>query len=133
MTGKMLVLFVIAAGATAGAFALWFRSHHPGTRQATVSIRRPVPSAAPVDDAALDAILARAINTGPMSRPRDFFRTIEQPKFLAAGDTGDTMSDDEIVLGLEIGGVARAYPINYLNDHEMVREEIGGLPLLITW
>ena len=43
------------------------------------------------------------------------------------------MSDDEVVLGLEIAGEYRAYPINYLNEHELVREEIGGLPLLVTW
>jgi hypothetical protein len=88
-----------------------------------VSIARPEP----------DPVLSRVVNSPPMARPRDFFRVITKPEYLAVDEAGWSMSDDEVVIGLEIDGEYRAYPTNYLNDHEMVREEIGGLPLLVTW
>jgi hypothetical protein len=37
------------------------------------------------------------------------------------------------VLGLVLDGVARAYPTNQLNDHEMVVDDIGGTPVLVTY
>jgi hypothetical protein len=68
-----------------------------------------------------------------MARPRDAFRVIDRPTYLSVEQAADSMSDDEVVLGLELHGECRAYPINYLNDHEMVREQISDTPLLITW
>ena len=66
-------------------------------------------------------------------RPRDYFSVIEDPQYLTVEQAGDLMSDDEVVLGLELGGESRAYSINHLDDHDMVRDEIGGQPILVTW
>ena len=77
--------------------------------------------------------MARVISSGPMARPRDFFRIIDEPQYVAAEEADAFMSDEEVVLGLQVAGELRAYPINYLNAHEMVREQLGGLPLLVTW
>src|SRR5947209_11797078 len=45
---------------------------------------------------------------------------IRQPKFLTAEQGDSALARDEPVLGLVIGGEARAYSTNQLNDHEMV-------------
>jgi len=74
-------------------------------------------------------VAARIVAWGP----RDCFQVIDEPRYLTAEEAGRSMSDREIVLGLKISDQIRAYPINYLNDHEMVEEEIGGVPLLVTW
>src|SRR5262245_2676415 len=123
MSGKGLVVIAFLAGAAAGATAWWFRQQHPEASRVSVSISRPLP----------DPVMSRVISAGPMARPRDFFRCITLPKYLAAAEAGESMSDDEVVIGLEIDGDCRAYPINYLNEHEMVQDEIGGLPVLVTW
>ncbi len=123
MSGRMVVVIAILVGAATGAIAWWFHKSHPDASAATVSIARPEP----------DALLGRVVSSGPMSRPRDFFRVITKPEYFAVDEAGGSMLDDEVVVGLEIDGEYRAYPINYLNDHELVREEIGGLPLLVTW
>ena len=123
MSGRIVVLIAILVGVATGAIAWWFHNSNPDASAKTVSIARPGP----------DPLLSRVMNSGPMARPRDFFRIITKPEYLAADEAGGSMSDDEVVIGLEIDGECRAYPINYLNDHELVREQLGGLPLLVTW
>jgi hypothetical protein len=50
---------------------------------------------------------------------------------IQAGEVGD----DELVLGVEIEGEARAYPINQLSgpDRELFNETLGGRAIAITW
>ena len=43
------------------------------------------------------------------------------------------LDDDDLVLGVEIGGESRAYPVGTLNGREMVNDEVGGVPILVSW
>lgn len=63
--------------------------------------------------------------------PRDAIRPIYQPEFVAA-DRAD-LRDDELVLGVAVGGEARAYPISPLNGREIVNDVVGGVPIVVTW
>jgi len=48
--------------------------------------------------------------------------------------TGDgEWADNEFVVGVEINGDARAYPIRLMSQHELVNDNIGGQPVLISW
>lgn len=58
---------------------------------------------------------------------------IRQPKFLTAEQGDSALARDEPVLGLVIGGEARAYSTNQLNDHEMVVDTLAGTPVLVTY
>jgi hypothetical protein len=58
---------------------------------------------------------------------------IRQPKFLTAEQGDSALARDEPVVGLVIGGEARAYSTNQLNDHEMVVDTLAGTPLLVTY
>jgi hypothetical protein len=40
---------------------------------------------------------------------------------------------EELVIGVEINGQARAYPIRLLSSHEIVNDVIGGEPVAVTW
>ena len=64
---------------------------------------------------------------------RDFFPMIRKPKFLTATEAADALADKEPVLGLVVGQDARAYSTNQLNKHEMVLDEVGGIPVLVTY
>lgn len=44
-----------------------------------------------------------------------------------------TVLGDEPVLGVRRGTVARAYSLWQLNHHEIVNDQVGDLPLAITW
>lgn len=62
---------------------------------------------------------------------RDAILPIYDPTFVKASQT--TWSGDTLVLGIELEGDARAYPIRFLNRREMVIDSIAGIPVLVTW
>ena len=54
------------------------------------------------------------------------------------GVIGETFQDDrlyvkEFVIGVEIGGIAKAYPFSSLNDEPVLNDEIDGVPVLIVF
>ncbi len=63
--------------------------------------------------------------------PRDGIRPIYEPHFVSAADA--QLSIDELVMGVEINEDARAYSVSVLRTREMVNDEVGGRPILVTW
>ncbi len=62
---------------------------------------------------------------------RDAIVPIYDPEFVAAG--GVDWSPTTLVIGLEIDGEAKAYPVSHLNRREMVVDSLAGIPVLVTW
>ncbi len=63
----------------------------------------------------------------------DAIPPIDDPVYEAGADTVD-MNDADLVIGYEgADGSAWAYPHRILNFHEIVNDDIGGLPVLITY
>ncbi len=62
---------------------------------------------------------------------RDDILPIYEPSFVPAARAG--LHPAELVIGVEIAGEARAYPVGYLNLREMVNDRIGPVPFLVTW
>ena len=48
-------------------------------------------------------------------------------------DADRVYDHDEPVIGIEIDGVARAYSIPFLSEHEIVNDEIAGRKIAVTW
>jgi len=63
--------------------------------------------------------------------PRDAILPVYNPQFVSASDAG--WADDSLVIGLELGGESRAYPVGFLNRREMVIDSVAGIPVLVTW
>lgn len=63
---------------------------------------------------------------------RDCFDVLRDPAFVAA-DGAHGIADDELVLGLDLGTAQFAYPVRYLNAHEIVEHSAEGLDLLACW
>jgi hypothetical protein len=63
--------------------------------------------------------------------PYDGIRPIYEPDFVEAPDS--PLNDDELVMGVAIQGESKAYPVSVLRFREMVDDELGGLPILVTW
>ena len=57
---------------------------------------------------------------------------LDQPAFLTDGES-NYLPDDDLVLGLESGGEARAYPIRMLTYHHIVNDVVAGSPVLVTY
>ena len=65
--------------------------------------------------------------------PRDGIPAPFNPEYLTAKEADKLLKPDERVLGLNLGGVSRAYPIRIMSWHELVNDEIGGIPYLVSW
>lgn len=65
--------------------------------------------------------------------PPDVIRAIDNPTFLSGRAAERQMVADELVLGLRLGGVARAYPLGFLSAHEIVNDRLGDQPVAVTW
>ncbi len=63
---------------------------------------------------------------------RDGIPSLDDPVFVKAGDATFLREKDR-VLGVEINGVARAYPIRILNYHEIVNDSIGKDAIVLTY
>ncbi len=61
----------------------------------------------------------------------DGIRPVYEPRFVAAADA--PLEDEELIIGISIEGEAKAYPITVLRFREMVNDELGGLPILVSW
>ena len=65
--------------------------------------------------------------------PKDGIPAIDGPQFVAVAEKSG-LGEREAVITVEIEGEApRAYPIRYLTWHEIVNDEIGGLPVAVTF
>lgn len=73
--------------------------------------------------------LFEIISGGP---PKDGIPSIDRPKFVPADQIKD-LADTEPVIGLVIGGQARAYPLRILTWHEIVNDELAGVPITVTY
>lgn len=65
--------------------------------------------------------------------PRDGIPAIFDPEFLTADEANEEYNDNELVLGVEIDGDARAYSIPHLSSHEIVNDTVGGRHIAATW
>lgn len=50
-----------------------------------------------------------------------------------ANATSSSVKPGQLVLGVEIGGVAKAYPIQFIGYHHQVRDRIGNEEVMITY
>jgi hypothetical protein len=64
--------------------------------------------------------------------PKDGIPSIDRPKFAPARDDKQ-LSDTEPVIGMEINGDARAYPLRILTWHEIANDVVGGVPVAVTY
>ena len=69
------------------------------------------------------------ISGGP---PKDGIPAIDNPRFLPIAEIED-LADTEPVMGLIVNGVAKAYPLSILMWHKIVNDEIGGVPVTVTF
>ena len=64
--------------------------------------------------------------------PKDGIPSIDNPVF-ANVQGSHFMSDSDTVIGLEINGEVKAYPIFILVWHEIVNDNVGGMPVAVTY
>ena len=58
---------------------------------------------------------------------------IDDPEFVSGAEADRQMSPEEPVLGVVIGGEARAYSLWQLDAHEIVNDDFDGRAIAATW
>jgi hypothetical protein len=61
------------------------------------------------------------------------FNPLGTVEYVGAADARTFLVDAEIVMGIEVGGEALAYPIRQLAYHHLVNDVVGGTPLVATY
>ena len=64
---------------------------------------------------------------------RDLIPPIDHPTFLRVSEAPEYMNDEEPVFTVEVNGDARAYPLAILVKHEIVNDELGVVPVVVTF
>jgi len=72
--------------------------------------------------------LDKLFSGGP---PKDGIPSIDNPQFEPISETA--FAGNELIIGLEINGDARAYPYAILNWHELVNDTVGGEPVSVSY
>jgi Protein of unknown function (DUF3179) len=74
--------------------------------------------------------LTEFVSGGP---GKDGIPPIDEPKLVSIGEADEWLEDREPVIELEVGDDARAYPLQILIWHEIVNDEVGGVPVAVTF
>ena len=107
----------------------------PTTVADTTATNAPVlPAPTVVESAAATYLDSPAIQPRARRIPRRDrgFVPLDDPTFLTAHET-EYLGEEELVLGVEFAGEARAYPVRMLRYHHVVNDTVGGEPLLVTY
>jgi hypothetical protein len=88
------------------------------------AVSQPQPQPEPVGSAAPPSGVEQLL-------PRGAIPAITDPVFVAAGDA--EIPDDAWVLGVALGGEARAYSLSLLDRHEVVNDAIGPRSFAAVW
>jgi len=65
--------------------------------------------------------------------PKGAFPKIDYPDFIVKDEGLKAFFLHEPVISIEIGGQAKAYPLNMLTTHEISNDTLGGIPILATY
>lgn len=60
---------------------------------------------------------------------------IKKPPFVSVDEANGKIAPNELVLGVQVNGEARAFPINMLTGprREIFNDELGQMPIAATW
>jgi len=64
--------------------------------------------------------------------PKDAIPAILSPSF-EEGSVVSWLKGKEAVIGIEINGDSRAYPVSILRRVEIINDRVGGIPIAVSW
>ncbi len=64
--------------------------------------------------------------------PKDGIPAILKPKFVRPKQAAFLQEGDQVI-GVEVNGTAKAYPLKILNWHEVVNDTVNGIPIMVTF
>lgn len=77
----------------------------------------------------LDIPLTEIFQAGP---GKDGIPSLEIPRF-THGERADFLKAEDVVIGIVHNGVAKAYPLRIMNYHEVINDQFGEEPVVVTY
>ncbi len=74
--------------------------------------------------------LDKILSGGPA---KDGIPSIDNPKFTTAEEADAWLGEDDLILGVSLNGVAKAYPHRIVVWHEIVNDFVGDTPIVATY
>ena len=65
--------------------------------------------------------------------PPDAIPAFTFPDYYSVKEANQEYVPEEMVIGVEFNGDARAYSVSLLSRHEIVNDTVGGIHLAVTW
>jgi hypothetical protein len=75
----------------------------------------------------------RAVISAIRTRVYDKIPAIDYPRFVSAERAEAFLRPGEKVIGVVIRKVAKAYPVKFLDGHEVVNDSLSRNPIMVTW
>ena len=66
-------------------------------------------------------------------RAYDAIPAIDYPGFVSAAQGDEFLRPGQQIIGVVIGDVAKAYPVEFLNGREVVNDSLARRPITVTW
>ena len=81
------------------------------------------------------AVAAWATPIGYQAVPRDAFPVFDHPTMLTANvaEQQGAIYPHDMVIGMQHGQKAKAYPITIMGVHELGNDTIDGIPIAVSW
>ncbi len=114
-----IIVSAIAAAVTILVLAFTVMSVPSGSIIANEESRSSAPLVSP----------EKIVSGGP---PKDGIPSIDSPKFVNA-EKANFLEDGDLVIGLQVNGETKAYPLKILVWHEIVNDRIGNKPVAVTY
>ena len=111
----------------------------PGTNVNSVSVANSIVNTDNANPISISQTVEEKNNIVPLDQivsggpPPDGIPSIDNPKFILIQEADDLLEDSELVLGININGDIRAYPLQILVWHEIVNDKVGGVPVTVTY
>ncbi|MGQ0752113.1 MAG: DUF3179 domain-containing protein [Betaproteobacteria bacterium] len=96
----------------------------------TASAQQVPPALSPGEEKSLSLLQKNVASGGP---PKDGIPAIEKPHYTSAVEADKWLLPEDVVFGVDRGGVIAAYPQRILVWHEIVNETVGGENVSITY
>jgi len=65
--------------------------------------------------------------------PRDAFPVLDHPEMVSVEKGSETIDDDEMIIGVDLGGEQKAYPVSVMGRHELANDTCGGQAIATSW
>jgi hypothetical protein len=88
------------------------------------------PALSPDEDSFLSLLQKNVASGGP---PKDGIPAIEKPQYTSAAEADKWLVPEDVIFGVEYGGLVAAYPQRILVWHEIANETVGNEKVSITY